>query len=458
MPDAHQPGLPERDLAEVSRLLRSGELTAVELTSAVLARIGALDGDLHSFITVDAEGALAAARLADAELAAGGCRGPLHGIPVAVKDNLATRGLVTTFNSRALADWVPDADEPAVARLRAAGAVLVGKTNLNEFGWSLPSEADLNPPVRNPWNPRYASIGSSSGSGAAVAAGLVYAALGTDGGGSTRLPAGQHGLVGLKPTRGAVPRTPTLTGLSSVGVLARSAADTAAVYDAIADRPVGALREDVAGLRLGVPRAYVDQAQVEDEVAATFDAGMAILRDLEVRVTDLSLPHLSTARAATFVLITAGNFATHEDLLRDRLHLLGPITRRYALTGAFARAHDVLRAQRVRELVTTDLDQRLGDLDGVLTPVTPFVTAEAARVTSEHRRGRGACFTSPFNLTGWPAISIPAGHSATTGLPIGIQVAGRPGTEAMLLRLAKAYGDATGQSGRCAPGLVRMAE
>lgn len=163
MPDAHQPGLPERDLAEVSRLLRSGELTAVELTSAVLARIGALDGDLHSFITVDAEGALAAARLADAELAAGGCRGPLHGIPVAVKDNLATRGLVTTFNSRALADWVPDADEPAVARLRAAGAVLVGKTNLNEFGWSLPSEADLNPPVRNPWNPRYASIGSSSG-------------------------------------------------------------------------------------------------------------------------------------------------------------------------------------------------------------------------------------------------------------------------------------------------------
>jgi aspartyl-tRNA(Asn)/glutamyl-tRNA(Gln) amidotransferase subunit A len=443
--------LHERSLLEVAGMLDRGEVTSVELTEASLARIESLDGDLNCFITVDRDGALAAAQRADAERAAGlPDRSPLHGVPVAVKDNLDTAGLRTTQNSRALADHVPTADTPAAARLRAAGAVIVGKTNLNEFGWSLPSEADLVPPVNNPWQPEYRSIGSSSGSAAAVSAGMVYAALGTDGGGSTRLPAGQHGQVGLKPGWGSVPRGRAYHQLSVVGVLARSADDAAAVYDAIADRPVGPLDANpLAGLRLGIPRQIVEDSGLEDDVSAAFDDTIRELEGLGAVVSDVELPAMTTARAATFTLIAAGSFTTREALLRDKLDLIGPITRKYVLTGAFARATDVLRAQRVAELAESAMTADLGDLDGVLSPVSPVVTAEAARVPGEHRKGRNAVFTAPFNLIGWPAIAIPCGMGGV-GLPIGFQVAGCRRSEPMLLNLAKAYGDSTGHQHRLA--------
>jgi Asp-tRNA(Asn)/Glu-tRNA(Gln) amidotransferase A subunit family amidase len=248
------PALYQRSILDVAGMLRRGEVSSVELVKASLARIDELNDVVHAFITVDRDGALTAAQAADAQRSDGLPDSPLHGVPVAVKDNLDTAGLPTTQNSRALADHVPSVDAPAVARLRSAGAVIVGKTNMNEFGWSLPSEADLVPPVRHPWNPSYRSIGSSSGSAAAVAAGMAYAALGTDGGGSTRLPAGQHGLVGLKPTWGAVPRGNAFHKLSVVGVLARTSNDVAAVFDVIANRPVPPTApEQLSGLRIGVP-------------------------------------------------------------------------------------------------------------------------------------------------------------------------------------------------------------
>jgi aspartyl-tRNA(Asn)/glutamyl-tRNA(Gln) amidotransferase subunit A len=441
----------ELSLCDVVGMLDRREATSAEITEATLRRIEAIDGELHSYITVDAGGAVAAATRADSERASGRTRGPLHGVPLAVKDNLSTAGLRTTYNSRAFADHVPTVDTPAVARLRAAGAILIGKTNLNEFGWSLPSDADLAPPVRNPWQPSYQSIGSSSGSGSAVAAGLAYAALGTDGGGSTRLPASQHGLVGLKPTAGAVPREPAYNDLSVVGVLARTVDDAVAVYDAIADRPVGPLGDDALGrLRLGVPQHLIDMIGLEDDVRTTFAEAVGVFRSLGVTIEQIELRSMDIARVAAFTLISAANFTAHENLVRASLDLLGPMTRRYILTGAFARASDVMRAQRVAELVKADMDRRLHGFDGVLTPVSPSVTAEAARVPSEHREGRNAAFTSPFNLTGWPAISIPAGM-ATLGLPIGVQVAGRPGTEAMLLTLARAFRNAAGSDGCGAP-------
>jgi aspartyl-tRNA(Asn)/glutamyl-tRNA(Gln) amidotransferase subunit A len=446
MPDLHQ-----HSLLEVAAMLRRGDVTAVELTRHALARIETYDSKLHTFITVDADGALRAAERAERQRQAGVDLGPLQGVPIAVKDNLATAGLVTTYNSRAMADATPATDAPADARLRAAGAVIIGKTNLNEFGWSLPSDADLAPPVRNPWQPKFASIGSSSGSAAAVAAGFAYAALGTDGGGSTRLPAGQHAQVGLKPTRGAVAHIARSSDLSVIGVLARCAEDAAAVFDAIATAPTPpAPPSPVDGLRLGIPRHYIDQVGIEDDVRASFEDSVATLRALGVSLTEVELPTLDAARAATFVLISAGAFSDWESLLRDRIDLLGPVTQRYLLTGAFVSGADVLRAQRVRALIESDLRARLAGLDGVLTPVTPFVTSEAARHPSQHRRGRNAAFTSPFNLIGWPGIAIPA-HIASCGLPVGFQVAALPHSERMLLALAHAYGSATGRHGMLAP-------
>lgn len=446
--------LHEYSLTDVAGMLDRGEVTSAELVEASLARIDALDGLLHCFITVDRDGALAAARSADADRAAGlAGHSPLHGVPVAVKDNLDTAGLRTTQNSHALADHVPSADTPAVARLRAAGAVIVGKTNLNEFGWSLPSEADLTPPVNNPWQPEYRSIGSSSGSAAAVAAGMVYAALGTDGGGSTRLPAGQHGLVGLKPTRGSVPGRRAYHQLSVVGVLARSAADAAAVYEVIADQSDTPLdSKPLAGLQLGIPRQIVEDSGLEADVGAAFDDAIGELKRLGVAVSDVELPAMTVARAANFTLIAAGSFTSREALVREKLDMIGPVTRRYVLTGAFARATDVLRAQRVAELAESAMTDDLGDLDGILTPVTPFVTAEAARVPGEHRKGRNAVFTAPFNLIGWPAIAIPCGMGSV-GLPIGFQVAGLRRCEPMLLSLARAYGEVSGHQHRLAPTL-----
>lgn len=446
MTDMHQYGV-----RTVAAMLEKGELTSVELVEALLARIAELDGQLHSFVTVDADGALAAAAQADAERSAGAVRGPLHGVPLAVKDNLDTAGLLTTFNSPALADNVPAVDTPAVARLRAAGAIIVGKTNLNEFGWSLPSDGDLNPPVMNPWQPAYQSVGSSSGSGSAVAGGFVPAALGTDGGGSTRLPAGQHGLVGLKPSAGAVPRERGYNSLSVVGVLARSADDAVALYDVIADVPVGPVDPTAArGLRLGVPRDLLDAVAMEEDVATSFAESVQVLESIGVTVAPVSLPAMQMARAASFTLINAGSFTTVEPLLREKFHLFGPSAQRYALTGAFVRGSDVLRALRVAELAEASIRAGLDGFDGILTPVSPVVTAEAARVPSEHRKGANSVFTAPFNLIGWPAVAIPAGI-ASVGLPMGVQVAGRRGAERMLTNLAAAYEEASGWRDRCAP-------
>jgi aspartyl-tRNA(Asn)/glutamyl-tRNA(Gln) amidotransferase subunit A len=441
-----------RSLLDTARLIRVGEVSAAEVTEELLQRITDLDGILHSFITVDTEGAKAAARQADAEIAAGVLQGPLHGIPVAVKDSIPTRGLSTTANSRVLADWVPDTDADAVVRLREAGAVIIGKTSLNEFGWSVPCDDDLAPPVRNPWNPHYQAIGSSSGSGAAVSAGLVFGALGTDSGGSTRLPAGQMGLIGLKPTRGAIPHGGALTDdlISTIGNLARNAGDAAAIFEALSGQRIGPLNEGVTGIRLGVPHQYMEMVGLEPEVAESFDEDLERLKALGVVLTDVDIAVLASAREATFMLIAALTFASHEETLRTKFHLYGSSARRYLLTGAFLTTADYLRAVRVGEMVTFELNRTLTGLHGLVSPVSPVVTAEAARRPSEHRRGINASFTAPFSLTGWPAIAVPS-RVGGLGLPIGFQIAARPRQESLLLRLAWSYGQLCGMQDLCAP-------
>jgi aspartyl-tRNA(Asn)/glutamyl-tRNA(Gln) amidotransferase subunit A len=444
-------------IEEVAGYYRRGALSPVELTRLLLDRIDRLNPTLHAYITVAAERALADAAAAAAALARGD-GGPLAGIPIAVKDSLMTQDIRTTANSRLLADWVPDRDAAAVARLRRAGAVILGKTNLNEFGWSLPSPDDLCPPPRNPWNTQYAAIGSSSGSGVAVSAGLAIAALGTDGGGSARLPAGQMGLVGFKATHALISRVGSLHigSISNIGPLTRTVRDAALMLGVLAGydpedfdaRPHDAedyldgIDAGVHGLRLGVPESYIASVPVEPEVQAAFDEALAALARFGASVRRVDLEVLTHARAANFVVLNAEHYASQETLLRSRWELHGRSARLYLTQAAFLSATDYLRAKDAGRIVGGLVDAVLDGVDLIVMPTSPVVTAEAARQPGAHRRGINASFTAPFNITGHPAFSVPCGVSAT-GLPIGLQFVGRKYDERTLLRAAYAYEQAT---------------
>ncbi|MDR7418246.1 MAG: amidase [Armatimonadota bacterium] len=450
-------GVAFASVEEVGRLYRRSVVSPVELTRTLLARIEQLDVSLHGYITVAADRALEDADVAQRRLAHGD-RHPLVGVPFALKDSLATSGIRTTANSRVLEHWIPRRDAAAVARLRHAGVVILGKTNLNEFGWSLPREDDLCPPPRNPWNARYAAIGSSSGSGVAVSAGLAIAALGTDGGGSVRLPAGQMGLVGIKPTHAWISRVGSLHrgSLSNIGPLVRTTRDMALVMNTLTgydpedpdarphDSPdhLDGIEDGVAGLRLGVPWTYIDAVPVEAEVRAAFETALGEYARLGASIRGVRMDVLAHARAATFVVLNAEHYAAHEAALRSYWALHGGSARLYLTQAAFLSAADYLIALDVRRLVAQAVDSVLRDVDILAMPTSPVVTAEAARQPGAHRKGINASFTAPFNLTGHPALSIPCGMSAV-GLPIGLQLAGRRYDEPLLLRAARAYERAT---------------
>jgi Asp-tRNA(Asn)/Glu-tRNA(Gln) amidotransferase A subunit family amidase len=452
-----------RALTEVAEAIRRRVVSSVELVSHLIERSRALEDTLHAWITLDADGALRAAERADREIAAGRYRGPLHGIPVSAKDSFMTRGLRTTSNMRAYADWVPDRDAVVIARLREAGAVILGKTNMNETGWSLPTEHDLAPPPKNPWNPAYRAVGSSSGPGVVAAAGLSYAALGTDGGGSTRLPSGQMGLIGLKPSRGLVPHGGVLSSgeISEVGVLTRTAADAAIVLRTIAghdpddhatldldvpDYP-SLLAGGVRGLRVGVPRAFIEAVPNEDEVATAFEAALDLLRDLGADVRDVDVPDMEVARAANFVVLNAVVGSGNEDYLKLPKGLLGDSARRYLATSMFLPAPAYARALRFKQHFGRVLERVFGGVDLLAMPTSPVVTAEAARRPGEHNRGINASYTAPFNLSGHPGISIPCGQGEL-GIPIGFQVVGPHLSEPTLLRVAHAFEAVSGAADR----------
>ena len=361
----------------------------------------------------------------------------------------------TTANSRLHEDWVPAHGAAAIARLEASGGIVLGKTNLNEFGWALPSSDDLCPPPPNPWNPSTLAIGSSSGSGVAVAAGLAPAALGTDGGGSARLPAGQMGLVALKPTRGRVSHAGAgRSTISEISPMCRTVADTALVLAALSGTEVDRVDVDVRGWRVGVLRRFVESAAVEPEVSAAFDAGLNALVDLGIDLVDVDVPGLADARMANFVVLNADAHAEHAASLSRHPERYGKSARTYHWMGAFLSAADYLSAREIGRRVQQLLEQRFSTVRALITPVSPFVTAEAARRPEVHRAGLGAAFTSPFNLTGHPALAVPAGISATTSLPIGLQLIGALGADATLLQIGHAYEQSRGAA-RLSPPPVK---
>jgi aspartyl-tRNA(Asn)/glutamyl-tRNA(Gln) amidotransferase subunit A len=435
-------------VAEAGRRIHDGSLTPTGYLEALIERVRRLDPMLRCTITLAAETALAAAQLAESEISRGAWRGPLHGIPIGIKDCIATAGLRTTANSRLLADWVPAEDAPSVAALRAAGANVFAKLNLNEFAWSIPSEEDLHAPPRNPWSLDHYAMGSSSGSAVAVASGLCPAALGTDAGGSVRQPAANCGVVGLKPTHGLIDASGTLGArtICEVGPITRSVEDAALLLGAL----VGGRRSYVESVRrlsgparVGVPRRHIDLAQPDPQIAAAFAEAIQVLRQLGMEIVEVDIEGLADAAAADFVVLNAEAFAAHEETLRTRMEMYGPSARLYHTQGAFLSAADYISALRVGETVRARVDETLSAVDVLATPVVPFLTAEAARTAkAQPHTGGGAIFTAPFNLTGHPALAAPCGMSAER-IPIGLQLVGRTGGEADLLGLAHAYEQAT---------------
>ncbi len=466
------------DATEATRRFRAGELRAADVTRACLARIARHDGAVHAFLHVDAAGALAAAAALDARRDAGEsfARQPLAGAVVALKDNLATRGLPTTCASRMLAGYVPPYDAHCVERLRAAGAVLIGKTNLDEFGMGSSTEHSAFGPTRNPRDLTRTPGGSSGGSAAAVAAGFCHGALGSDTGGSVRQPAALTGTVGLKPTYGRVSRYGLVAFASSLDVVApcaRSVADVALLYDAIAGPDprdatcVGRAVEpaDLArgaaglrGLRVGVPREYL-AAGVDPAVAAGVGAALDGLADAGAELRELSMPHTAHAVATYYVLAPAeasSNLARFDGVRyglrvegRDLRGMygatrdagFGPEVKRRILLGTFALSAGYAaafygRAQRARTLIAQDFARAFESVDLLVTPTSPVPAFElGARRDDPLAMYLADACTLPASLAGVPALSLPAGATAA-GLPIGLQLIAPPFAEARLLAAA----------------------
>ena len=446
-------------IAEAARLIEKRELSPVELVDSRLDRIARLDGRLHSFIRVLADAARHEARAAEAEIAAGKYRGPLHGIPIGLKDIYETAGVATTGHSKVMQDHVPQKDAFSVQRLREAGAIVVGKLATHEFALGGPSFDLPWPPARNPWDLSRFTGGSSSGTGAAVAAGLVLGGTGSDTGGSIRSPAAYCGLAGIKPTYGLISRMgilPLAFSLDHAGPLAWTAEDSAIMLQAMAghdptdpasaDHPIpdyrAALQHDANGLRLGLVRHFYERDNEAN--AATCDAIAAAARTLEglgCSVREVTLSPLGDWVACGVVIMLCEAYAIHEGNLRRRFTDYGEMFRdRMALAGLITGADYVQALRRRRELID-ELDRAMEDLDLLLTAAAP---TEAPPIDAV---GKFATFerpllTMPFNVTGSPAMSVCCGYT-DSGLPLSFQIVGKRFDDAMVLRLAHAYEQAT---------------
>ena len=444
-------------IAEAGRRIAARELSPVELTRAYLERIERLNPRVNAYITVTAEQALAQARALEAELAGGKSRGPLHGVPLALKDNIDTAGVLTTAASAVYAQRVPSADAPVVTRLRDAGAVLLGKLNMHEFAYGGTCVVSHYGPVHNPWNLDYTPGGSSGGSAAAVAARLCAGALGTDTAASIRFPAACCGVVGLKSThglasiRGIVP----LSVLHDhVGPLARSVEDCALIMDALTgfdpldDVSIrverGALRasagDPVAKLRIGTPRAPFYEG-LDPEVAAAVERALGVLRGLTAATTDVELPDIGYA----YTVLGAETYEYHAQMLADpaKRALYSPITLMRIESGANVTTNDYIASRRRMTIARNTIDDVFKKVDVLVTPTfmqpPPTVAASLASPPDERGMIRN---TLPFNVLGIPTISVPCGFTRA-GLPIGLQVTGPRLGEARVYALAHAYEQAT---------------
>ena len=445
---------------EIAEAYAARTLSPTELTQALLQRIEHLQPKLHAFIRLDAGAAMDAARTAEAELKAGRSRGPLHGIPVGIKDIIDVAGLPTTSHSKILVGNIAKQDAVCVSKLRAAGAIVMGKLSTHEFAIGGPSFDLPFPPARNPWNPRHHPGGSSSGSGAGVASGMFPLALGTDTGGSVRNPASVCGIVGLKPTYGLVSRRgvfPLAFTLDHVGPMTRTVADNALLLDVLAGhdpadpgsaattaRDFGFLLErGVAGLRIGFIRHFHEtDMPAHPDVTAALEDVERILQAEGALVETVTLPKLSEFAGINRVILCSEAWSIHARWLRERPQDYGALARRRLLPGAFMTAGDYVGAQRRRAELIAAVNDKLRDYD-VLMCASSMDPASQIDDAAETARTYPRQARAPFNVTGHPALAMMAGLSRN-GLPVSVQFVGRYFEDATVLRVAAAYEKAAG--------------
>ena len=448
--------IPFLSVTELSVLIREKKVSPVEAVEAYLDRIDALNFKFNSYITVCHKEALEAARDAEQAIARGHYIGPMHGIPVAVKDQLWSKGIRTTVGSRFMADFIPDEDATALANLKKAGAILLGKTNLTEFAIG---SSQRYGPNRNPWDLDRFTGGSSGGSGSATAAFLCATSLGEDTGGSIRRPAAWCGLAGLRPSWGRVSRYGVAAGswsMDQVGPISRTVEDAAITLEAIAgydpkdpysrDVPVPdyrrALNGDIKGLRIGMIKELIHSEIVEPEVGDAIIKAGSVLGELGATVEEVSLPLTIHAGVISAVLINVESAMTYRDWIRDDLHGFGHGNQIGLLTGSLMPAQAYYKVQKLRELVRRQVLGALETYDVLILPTSrscaPILEDDPPITSKEMAAGLPPVMTRPFNLASAPALSVNCGFNSQ-GLPIGLQIGGRPFDEETVLKVGHAY-------------------
>lgn len=460
-------------IAELAPKIKSRQISPVDLTRLFLERINRLNSTLNAYVTVTADEALAAATKAENDLAQGRYHGDLHGIPFSIKDNIATRGVRTTAGSKVLQDWKPDFDATVVTKLREAGAVIVGKTNLHE--WAL-GGTTINPfygTTHNPWNLSRIAGGSSGGSAAAVAASLCLGSIGTDSAQSVRNPASMCGIVGLKPTYGRISQYGTVPGTGAyscnhTGILTSTVEDAAIVLEFIAgrddrdalsaDRPVERYRDSigrsVSGLRIGILKGYFEE-DMSAEVKGTFRQAVSVLMRLGVEFEEVTIPHMDLIPAVKVCTSRVENASAHDRNLRTRACDYSKSSLYAYLSAMLIPASDYIMAQRVRRMICNEFHDLLKRVQLFVLPTVPFTVPTIAECNAgwldidgkkvrrqDERGGADSLCAIPFNVTGLPSISVPCGFSKA-GTPIGMQIASGPFEEAAIFRVAYAYEQAT---------------
>ncbi|MBI2486543.1 MAG: Asp-tRNA(Asn)/Glu-tRNA(Gln) amidotransferase subunit GatA [Deltaproteobacteria bacterium] len=471
--------LPFLTIREVSESIKKKEISPVEITQAILERIGEVDGKLNSYITVLADQAIQFAKEAEKLISSGTYIGPLHGVPIGLKDIFCMKGVRTTCGSKILENFISPYDATVTRKLKDAGAVIVGKNNMDEFAMGSSTENSYFGPTRNPWDLERVPGGSSGGSAAAVSASLCFGSIGTDTGGSIRQPATLCGLVGLKPTYGRVSRFGMIAFASSLdqgGPLTKTVEDTALMLNIIAgndsrdstsvNSPVpdytSCLNDGIKGVKVGVPREYFIKG-IDTEVEEAVKRAIALVEDLGGVVEEISLPHTKHAVSAYYLLApseASSNLARYDGVkygfrvydaenLRDmyfktRAEGFGREVKRRIMIGTYALSsgyYDAyyLKAQRVRTLIKKDFEDAFKKVDVIMTPTSPEPAFKIGEKTDDPlKMYLSDIFTIPCNLAGLPGISIPCGFTST-GLPIGLQILGKPFDEETLLRVAHNY-------------------
>jgi len=455
----------ELSLSEAARLVSTKEVSPVELVDACLGRIDSVNDKLAAYIEVYRDGARQVAKAAETMISAGHRLGPLHGVPIALKDNIGLAGLVTTAGSKILEDWRPDVDATVAERLKGSGAIIIGKTNMHEFAWGGTSANPHYGFVRNPWNTDRFPAGSSGGSGAAVAARTCYGALGTDTGGSIRLPSAINGIVGIRPTIGRVSNAgivPLAWSMDTVGPMARTVEDCALMFNVIAGydpRDLSSttiptvnytadLNHGVQGLRIGIVSDYFFhhlQAPVDDAVKAALDT----LVELGASVIDVAIENIHGNISAQLTVESCEPSTYHQQWLRERPQDYGDDVRLLLEIGELHLATHYLQAQRYRSLLRAEFMDAFKSVDVFICPTLPFTATRIGETLVEIENGIEEDmlaaimqFTGVPSLTGLPSLNVPCGFDPD-GLPIGMQVIARPFDETTLFRVGSAFQQAT---------------